>query len=379
MARGAGPSHLEGDFAGELEHLPMEEEEAREAKLGDQRQLLPQPGFRSGAQGSRRIPVAVLKSSLADPCELDIRGIEAVGEVRIAVAELLGEIELQTLGELGGRLHCAGVVGEAGGGLRWGEEGSLSVPMPFRLAGLQRDLVLHGHEHVLQVEATRMVRMRVTGRDRADSELPSEVAECGVAARVATGVRALQLDEEAVAAEGACEARGRVRIPDGKAEARVQTLVRVGGREQAAEVRVASRRLHEEGDMRAVGERRFRARDRLDADRLGGVSELERTVDAVVVGERERGIAELGRAHSQLFGKRGAVEEGVGRVGMELDVAHALRSARHPRAFQRYADSGWWFGVAPLTWRLKPWTHRPASTRSSTTSSRKTEISRRRR
>src|SRR6266511_1951184 len=283
MARGAGPSHLEGDFAGELEHLPMEEEEAREAKLGDQRQLLPQPGFRSGAQGSRRIPVAVPKSSVADSRKLDVRGIEAVGEVRIAVAELLGEIELQTLGELGGRLDCAGVIGEAGGGLRWGQEGSLFVPVPFRLAGLQRDLVLHGHEHVLQVEATRMVRMRVTGRDRADSELPSEVAECGVAARVATGVRALQLDEEAVAAEGACEARGRVRIPDGKAvagaagktdealvplgeqgkvEARVQTLVRVGGREQAAEVRVASRRLHEEGDMRAVGERRFRARDR---------------------------------------------------------------------------------------------------------------------
>src|SRR5215211_314638 len=272
--------------------------------------------------------------------------------------------------------------------------------MPFRLAGLQRDLVLHGHEHVLQVDATRMVRVRVTGRDRADSDLPGEVAESGVAAGVAAGVRALQLDEEAVAAEGACEARGRVRIPDGKAvagaageadealvllgeqgrvEAGVQTLVRVCGREQAAEVRVASRRLHEEGDMGTVGERRLRARDRLDADRLGGVGELERTVDAVVVGERERGIAELGRAHGQLFGKRGAVEEGVGGVGVELDVAHSPRSARHRRDFQRYAASGWWFEVAPLNWRLKPWMHRPASTRSSTTFWPKTETSRRRR
>jgi len=37
--------------------------------------------------------------------------------------------------------------------------------------------------------------------------------------------------------------------------------------------------------------------------------ELERAVDAVVVGERERLVAELGRARGELLGQRRAVEE----------------------------------------------------------------------
>jgi hypothetical protein len=114
----------------------------------------------------------------------------------------------------------------------------------------------------------------------------------------------------------------------GRVETRVQALLRVGRREQAAEVRVAAGRLHEESDMGSVSERRLRARNRLDADRLGSVGELERAVDAVVVGERERGIAELGRAHGQLLGKRGAVEEGVGGMCVQLDVAHSPPSTR---------------------------------------------------
>jgi hypothetical protein len=40
--------------------------------------------------------------------------------------------------------------------------------------------------------------------------------------------------------------------------------------------------------------------------------ELERAVDAVVVGERERGVAELRRLHHELLGERGAVEERIG-------------------------------------------------------------------
>jgi hypothetical protein len=39
------------------------------------------------------------------------------------------------------------------------------------------------------------------------------------------------------------------------------------------------------------------------------VRELERAIDAVVVGERERLVAELRRARRQLLGQRGAVEE----------------------------------------------------------------------
>jgi hypothetical protein len=50
------------------------------------------------------------------------------------------------------------------------------------------------------------------------------------------------------------------------------------------------------------------------------VRELERAVDAVVVCERERLVAELRRTGRQLLGQGGAVEERVRRVGVQLDV-----------------------------------------------------------
>ena len=48
--------------------------------------------------------------------------------------------------------------------------------------------------------------------------------------------------------------------------------------------------------------------------------ELERAVDAVVVGERERLVAELGRARGELLRLRRTVEERVRRVAVQLDV-----------------------------------------------------------
>ena len=61
--------------------------------------------------------------------------------------------------------------------------------------------------------------------------------------------------------------------------------------------------------MRSVGESDLGARDGADADRARRVGELERAVDAVVVGQRERLVAELGRARCQLLRQRGTVQE----------------------------------------------------------------------
>jgi len=63
--------------------------------------------------------------------------------------------------------------------------------------------------------------------------------------------------------------------------------------------------------MGAAREGDLGAGDRPDAERLGSVGELERPVDAVVVGERERLVAELGGARGELLGLRGTVEERV--------------------------------------------------------------------
>ena len=97
---------------------------------------------------------------------------------------------------------------------------------------------------------------------------------------------------------------------------------RVRVREQPAEVRVALRGLDEQRDVRTALERDLGAGDRADAEVLRRVRELERAVDPVVVGQRERRVAELGRLRRQLLGLGCPVEERVGAVGMELDIAH---------------------------------------------------------
>ena len=77
--------------------------------------------------------------------------------------------------------------------------------------------------------------------------------------------------------------------------------------------------------MRAVRERHLGAGDRAEAERPRRVRELERAVDAVVVGERERLVAELDGAGGELLRLRGAVEERVGGVAVELDVGRRTR------------------------------------------------------
>ena len=241
------------------------------------------------------------------------------------------------------------------------------VAAPLPLAALERGAAADGDEHVLERGAAAVVRVDVARRDRPDAERGGEVAQVRVAARVAALVRALQLDVEAVAAEGAREPRRRVRVADGEPVARaageadeplVQLLeqrlveprrqrlavrrvagVRVRRRQQPAEVRVAARALHEERHVRLVRERDLRPGDRPHAEVLRRVRELERAVDAVVVGERERLVAELGRAGRELLRLRRAVEERVRRVRVQLDVRHDPRrwtsrtsSARRRRA-----------------------------------------------
>ena len=73
--------------------------------------------------------------------------------------------------------------------------------------------------------------------------------------------------------------------------------------------------------MRAAGERDLGAGDRPDTEVLRGVRELERAVDTVVVGERERLVAELGSPRGQLLRLRRTVEERVRRMRVQLDVA----------------------------------------------------------
>ena len=106
--------------------------------------------------------------------------------------------------------------------------------------------------------------------------------------------------------------------------------VRMRSRDQPAQVRVPGRILDEQRHVRAVGEGDLRAGDRANAEVFRRMRELERAVETVMVGERERVIAELRGAHRELLRQRRTVEERVRRVRVQLDVS-SLRASRRAR------------------------------------------------
>ena len=244
--------------------------------------------IRSSSSSSRRARaalvavrrrVALAEEAVAELAQLLDRRLVAVGEVGVAVAELLRQVELEALRELTGALDRGSVVGEALVHLLRREQHRLVVAAPLALAAVERRAVADRDERVLQADARARVRVRVAGDDGLDAERLREVAQRSVAAHVAALVRPLQLDEEAVAAERVREPRRRVRVANGEPVPRaageadepfVQLLeqrlvergrhglglasrrprVPVRGSEQPAEVRVAARRLDEQRHVR---------------------------------------------------------------------------------------------------------------------------------
>ena len=77
----------------------------------------------------------------------------------------------------------------------------------------------------------------------------------------------------------------------------------------------------------------LRAGDRPHPQRFGGLRELHRAPDAIVVGDRERLMALLGSGGRQLVRMRGAVQEREAGVAMQLDVGS--HQARCPNQFPR--------------------------------------------
>ena len=81
--------------------------------------------------------VALGEGALADGAQLHDRGLRSVGEVGIAVAELVRQVERQPLRELGGAQDGIAVVGEAVEHvLRRGED-ALVVATPLALAAVE--------------------------------------------------------------------------------------------------------------------------------------------------------------------------------------------------------------------------------------------------
>ena len=109
--------------------------------------------------------------------------------------------------------------GEALRHLRRSAQDALAVAAPLLLAAVERGAAADRDERVLEQRAPRRMGMDVAGGDGVDAEVCGEILEGGVAPHVAALERPLQLDEEAVAAEGAGETGGGVRIAHGEAVA----------------------------------------------------------------------------------------------------------------------------------------------------------------
>ena len=92
------------------------------------------------------------------------------------------------------------------------------------------------------------------------------------------------------------------------------------GREEFAEILIPELRFGEEGDVAAIDQRDLGAGDRLNAGIGREPGEFERTVHPVVIGDRQRLIAELLRTQHQLIRPGCAVQEGIVAMKMKFDV-----------------------------------------------------------
>ena len=227
--------------------------------------------------------------------------------------------------------------------------------------------------------------MDVAGRHARDAEPLGEALQPQVARPIMAPERPLQLDPEAVGPEGArqpaSQRLGGLGLASGRAAARalehprerplprapgqadqplgtpLERGQRQGGGEGLA-TRLRARPGVSLGDQpaqippsilaldqkREMKTRRQRSRrracrridgqlgpdDGADAERLARLRELHRSPDPVVVGQSKRLVAVLCRPRRKLLRRRRPVEEGVGGVTMELDVAHDLCSNQRP-------------------------------------------------
>src|SRR5262249_13695335 len=161
-------------------------------ELGDQRQLLLKPlACTSVASG-----IALREGALADALQLRIRGLVAVREVRVAVAELLRQVEAETVCELTRSLDRIPIERQPLRHRLRRQEDAFAVAAPLALGPVERRAVADGDERVLKQRAAFVMGMDVPGDDRLRPDRLGELTQQSVAPRVPPLVRSLQLDEK---------------------------------------------------------------------------------------------------------------------------------------------------------------------------------------
>ncbi len=173
----------------------VQAEEAGQFQLVDQPQLLIEANSCLFFQARIR-PITLGKGALADRGQAPDRGLP-VGEVGVAVAELLGQVELEPSGQLARSRDRARVSRKARMHLLGRQQDELVVSSPFCLTGLERGVLADGDEHVLEQAAAARVGVHVARCHGLEAEIGRKLAQGGISALVAALVGTLQLDEEA--------------------------------------------------------------------------------------------------------------------------------------------------------------------------------------
>ena len=148
---------------------------------------------------------------------------------------------LKPLGELNSAGNRSTILRKTLHHFRRREQDALVIATALGLATIECAAVTDGDENVLQGCSPRMVRMNIAGDDRPDAERLGKIAQACVAARVATLVRTLELDEEALAAECAGQSRGSIRV------AHREPVPRAAGEADEPSVQLCEQRRIERG------------------------------------------------------------------------------------------------------------------------------------
>ncbi len=336
----------------------VQQEEPGQPQRVDDPELLHQTALRLRPDIGKRLLVALLEPRAAQLRELVHR--RGILRARIPVAEVRAQIEAQALAQAGRLCDRLRILGKAGRHLRGRRQHMAEVPAPLRLRAVQRRMQPHRHERVLQRRPGARVGVDVAGDDARHPDAPREHLQAAVARAVVTQQGPLQLEAQTLGAEGLAqpaqcplvvdampgatrEAHQPVRVLEHRLQRRGRlrgrragtslARVRVRARENATQVRPPPGVLHEQRDVATVLEVELRPVQGAQTQCLGGDRELHRARDRVVIGQRERVIAELERPRHQLVRHRHPVKEGEGGMAVELGICqgeHMFAYLRRP-------------------------------------------------
>ena len=324
----------------------MQQEEAGEPQLADHPQLLLQPPPRlRRARACRRSGRRSARRRARRAC-----GRRLVLRARIAVAVVAGEVERAAAPPAArSRPPRPGARRTAVSHLARRPQHRLPVAPPRSDSVSSSDAAQPDRdERILERRAGGIVGMDVAGRHAWHPQPLGESRQPAVAGQVVAPQRALELDPEAIAAEGGRRAAARAprqtELPeaDGRPPARSKipasapsraqperqtsplgaalerfererggegSRARAPGRVRRAPPSAAGRDCASPRPTRPAGsggnavrpsDRQLRADDRPDPERLGRLGELHRAPDAVVVGDRERLVALRCRRRGEL-------------------------------------------------------------------------------